>query len=252
MPTDPPVSSDLTLLDVSTSLSRVPHSLFSGLQEEPETSPLSLLDATAPDDIRIDCASNLDIRLQMVHDSQNSLDSMRGITPEIRLEPNVSPVVETFAGRRPGAPTTLLSAKGYSISGAHQKHMSALLRLLYLHSCLNPMNRSPHIPSLLIPLYSVLIRETEPKDSAHVEADTFWVFEAMIGEFSELEDEEGSNIWMKKLSERLAWADEELSINLVKATIIFDKTQSLTTVPACQRAGPCIATLFIVSLFLPL
>jgi hypothetical protein len=79
------------------------------------------------------------------------------------------------------------------------------------------MNHSPHVPSLLIPLYSILIQETDPKDTAHVEADTFWVFEAMIGEFSELEDEEGGNIWMKKLSERLLWADEELSTNLVRA-----------------------------------
>jgi len=138
---------------------------------------------------------------------------MRGITPEIRLEAHAPPAPETLTGSLPG---TLLSAKDYNISGAHQKHMSALLRLLYLHLCLNPLNHSPHIPSLLIPLYSVLIRETEPKDAAHVEADTFWVFEAMIGEFSELEDE-GGNIWMKKLSERLEWADEELSTNLVKA-----------------------------------
>jgi hypothetical protein len=198
-------------------LSHVPHSLFSGLQDEPETSPLSLLDATSPDDIRIDCASNLDFRLQAIHNSQNSEDSIRGLTPEIRLESHVQSVTEASAGRRTGHPTTLLSAMDYSISGAHQKHTSALLRLLYLHLCLNPMNHSPHIPSLLIPLYSVLIQETEPKDAAHVEADTFWVFEAMIGEFSELEDEEGGNIWMKKLSERLEWADEELSANLVKA-----------------------------------
>jgi hypothetical protein len=82
------------------------------------------------------------------------------------------------------------------------------------------MNRSPHIPSLLIPLYSVLIQEIEPKDAPHVEADTFWVFEAMIAEFSELEDEEGSNFWMQKLSERLTWADEELANNLVKSNNI--------------------------------
>jgi hypothetical protein len=142
---------------------------------------------------------------------------MHRVTPEIRLEAHAPPTPETLAGPLPSVPTTLLSAKDYSISGAHQKHMSALLRLLYLHLCLNPMNHSPHIPSLLIPLYSVLIQETEPKDAAHVEADTFWVFEAIIGEFSELEDEEGGNIWMKKLSERLEWADEELSTNLVKA-----------------------------------
>ena len=233
-------------------MSHVPHGLFSGLQDEPETSPLSLLDTAAPDDIRIDCASNLDHRLKMIYDSQNFTDSIHAVTPEIRLDSNTSPITETFAGRRPGAPTTLLSAKDYSISGAHQKHTSALLRLLYLHSCLSPMNHSPHIPSLLIPLYSILVQETDPKDTAHVEADTFWVFEAMIGEFSELEDEEGGNIWMKKLSERLAWADEELSANLVSVRY-YSKTHRLDCKPlACQRAGPRFTTLFIVGQFPPL
>lgn len=205
-------------------LSRVPRSLFSGLQAEPEISTLSLLDATAPDDIRIECASNLDLRLQRIHELNHHDQPTHGSTPEIRLESNNAPEIsltnpETPSGM-PGAPTTLLSAKDYTLSGAHPKHLSALHRLLYLHSCLNPLSHSPHIPSLLIPLYSVLIHETEPKDAAHAEADTFWVFEAMIGEFSELEDEEGGKVWTSKLSERLAWADEELSISLVRRSLL--------------------------------
>lgn len=46
-------------------------------------------------------------------------------------------------------------------------------------------------------------------------ADAFWLFEAMIGEFAELEDEEGGNLWMKKFGERLTWADSELAETLV-------------------------------------
>ncbi|KAJ3709387.1 hypothetical protein DFJ43DRAFT_246188 [Lentinula guzmanii] len=86
----------------------------------------------------------------------------------------------------------------------------------YLHFAVNPGNLSPHIPALLLSLYSVLNQEVEPEDFAHVEADTFWLFEAMVGEFSELKDEEGgnSNTWMRKFSERLTWADSDLRDNL--------------------------------------
>ncbi|KAF7978141.1 hypothetical protein HWV62_17464 [Athelia sp. TMB] len=211
-PTNPLMPADASLQSVFESLARVPDDLFARLQDEPDVSPLSLLDPEASDDIRIACASNLDLRLKMIQQSQISKDG-NGSTPEIRLERRASDA-KSLTGRRVNAPTTLLSAKDYTFAGAHAKHTSALLRLLYLHSCLNPLNHSPHIPSLLVPLYTVLLQETDPKDTAHVEADTFWVFEAMIGEFSELEDEAGGKIWMKKFSERLAWADGQLAVDL--------------------------------------
>jgi hypothetical protein len=34
---------------------------------------------------------------------------------------------------------------------------------------INPGNLSPHIPALLVPLYSVLSQEIESEDLAHVE-----------------------------------------------------------------------------------
>lgn len=211
-PTNPLIPADMSLQTVFESLARVPESLFIRLQDEPEVSPLSLLDSSASDDLRITCASNLDLRLQMIQESETSKD-VNGGTPEIRLERRASDA-NTLSGRRRGAPTTLLSAKDYTFAGAHKKHTSALFRLLYLHSRLNPHSHSPHTSSLLVPLYTVLLQETDPKDVAHVEADTFWVFEAMIGEFSELDDETGGKVWMKKFSERLAWADAQLSVDL--------------------------------------
>lgn len=219
-PTTPLLPSDKTLWNVSQMLSRVPKTLFGNLQDEPEIHPLSLLDSSSPDDIKILCASNADARLQILQKFHDHDEPDSGKTPEIRLDSHDAPEIsltttENVSGR-PRVPMTLLSAKDYAISGAHHKHRSVLIRLLYIHSCLHPLNRSPHIPSLLIPLYSVLLQETEPKDSAHIEADTFWVFQAMIAEFSELEEEEGGQIWMSKLSERLAWADEELSVSLVR------------------------------------
>lgn len=185
------------------------------------------------DDVRIACASNLDERLRTIQGGSTSAATPS--TPEIRLEsipeirlesePSVpeisltepsSPTKKSFASKRPGAPTTLLHSKILTASGTNPRHASALLRLLYIHSCLNPANRSPHVASLLVPLYSVLIQEIETQEIAHVEADTFWVFEALISEFADLMDEESGNVWMQRIGQRLVWADDELSANLVR------------------------------------
>lgn len=64
-----------------------------------------------------------------------------------------------------------------------------------------------------------MCEEIEAEDLAHAEADTFWLFEAVLGEFSELEDEDGGNTWMSKFGERLSWADSDLKDNLVSHTI---------------------------------
>jgi hypothetical protein len=222
-PATPLTATDRSIMNVYQQLTRVPQGLFATLEEEPEATPMSPLDDTSSDHIRIPCASNFDKRLLMLQEGNSS--AVTPSTPEIRLdspvpeisltEPPTSPTKSTFPSKPPTVPTLLLHSKFLNAFGAHQKHKSALLRLLYIHSCLNPANRSPHIASLLVPLYSVLIQEIELEDLAHAEADTFWVFEAMISEFSDLEDEEGGTVWMHKFSQRLAWADEELFSNLV-------------------------------------
>jgi hypothetical protein len=38
----------------------------------------------------------------------------------------------------------------------------------------------------------------------------------MVGEFADLEDEDGGNEWMRRFSDRLQWADPELSTDLVR------------------------------------
>jgi hypothetical protein len=81
---------------------------------------------------------------------------------------------------------------------------------------LNPANQSPHIPSLLVSLYSAFVGDIE-SEVAHAEADTFWVFEALVGEVGEMEEEEGAKVWMRKLSERIGWADGELAASLVSS-----------------------------------
>ncbi|KAJ7172601.1 regulator of Vps4 activity in the MVB pathway-domain-containing protein [Mycena filopes] len=218
-PTTPLAQLDASLFAVSKDLSRIPVGLFDGLSDEPEHAQLCPLNEDAPEEIKIPYANNLDIRLKVIQDRDSSRSSSP--IPEIRLEadsggtPEISvSAPETLSSRRNTAPKTLVtaqSAPSYSTGDAHPKHLSALFRILYLHSVINPGNHSPHIPALLVPLYSVLSQEIETADLSHVEADTFWLFEAMIGEFSELEDEEGGTIWMRKFGNRVVWADPELA-----------------------------------------
>ncbi|PBK96735.1 hypothetical protein ARMGADRAFT_988770 [Armillaria gallica] len=217
-PTTPLSVLDTALENVSKQLSRVPPDLFACLVDEPESSPLCPLDDLCPEATRIFCASNLDRRLEAIK-AVHSPSASIGI-PEIRLESEAETTTNedsqqgTFSIRRSNIPPTLFVSKSLSEGMAHSKHMSALYRLLYIHSAINPGNLSPHIPNLLVPLYSVLMQEIEPEDIAHAEADTFWLFEAVVGEFSELEDEEGSTVWMKKFGDRLAWADSDLHYSL--------------------------------------
>lgn len=94
------------------------------------------------------------------------------------------------------------------------------MRLLYIHNSLNPAVQSPHVPWLLVPLYSVLVGETDEDEVAHAEADTFWVFEALIAEIAQLEEEDGRKVWTQKLSERIKWADGELATRLVSVLLL--------------------------------
>ncbi|KAG2367514.1 regulator of Vps4 activity in the MVB pathway-domain-containing protein [Suillus spraguei] len=216
-PTKPLSNIDTTLMKISESLFRLPPGLFDTLDSGPNCPIMSPLDENIDETERIGYAHLLDARLQVLRE-QISASEPAGI-PEIRLEPDAGtlelsqlPSSGSIASRRSGAPTTLLHAGPFG--GSHPQHISALLRLLYLHSCINPANQSPDIPSLLVPLYAVLVREVEPEDLAHAEADTFWLFEVLVGEFSDLADQEGGKVWMKKFSDRLTQADEELAASL--------------------------------------
>ena len=182
------------------------------------------LDLTAPNTIRIACASNLDKRLALLKGDEDTSE-----TPEIRLESDLSgspdpaslpsSTATALSPRLQRPPTTLLPSKPYNAPPAHRAHLSTLLRLLYIHSSLNPAVQSPHVPWLIVPLYSAFIGETNEDDMAHVEADTFWVFEALIGEIAEMEEEDGGKFWTRKLSERVRWADGELTTSLVRVLV---------------------------------
>lgn len=249
-PTQPLAPLDASLMEVYNELHRVPRDLYTKLEEEPDKFDGSPLEETANEEIRIACTGYLDARIRLIREAE-TLDnaSTEGVTPEIRLDstPEIrleasddepidqtqsteadkidedlgTPEISLSAPDSPtssnvSAPTTLLPSRSHNSSVAHPRHASALLRLLYIHSTLNPANRSPQVASLLVPLYSALVEEIEPEDAAHVEADAFWIFEAIVGEFSELEDVEGANVWMRKLGERLRNADTELAEDLVR------------------------------------
>ena len=162
------------------------------LEDEPETLTSCPLDEDASDDVKIDCARSIDIRLQYIH-MHNSEPHVLSI-PEIRLELQIQHTPSDSEEDEVHTPTTLVQAKPFNSPPVHRKHLSALLRLLYIHSCLNPANQVPHIPALLVPLYSTLTWEIEPADVAHAEASTFWLFEVFIRELVEFEEEEGGKV----------------------------------------------------------
>ncbi|KZT11262.1 uncharacterized protein LAESUDRAFT_720468 [Laetiporus sulphureus 93-53] len=235
-PTTPLAPLDASLLEASQELTQVPLKLIIRLRETPEAFSLCPLDETAADEIRISCAQNLDVRLNVIRELE-SKEALSHSTPEIRLEstPEIrlenaddesttlerfdrpdassasSPIPPSPSSAQSGASTTLLPSRTI---GAHPKHASALLRLLFVHARLNPGNDSPHIASLLVPVYTALLEEVNPEDAAHVEADTFWAFEAFVAEISDLNDPEGSDLWTRRFSERLNWADPELADDL--------------------------------------
>ncbi|KAF8628463.1 hypothetical protein AX15_003975 [Amanita polypyramis BW_CC] len=203
-------SSDASLLDISKQLFRIPSNLFIQLENAPDISSFCPLDANAPDNIKIPCANNLELRLSMLQDEQQ--ESIPMATPEARTEMDAS--VEGNASGNPDitsqeSRSTVWSSKAFGLSFVQPRHLSALLRILYVHATINPGILSPHVPSLLVPLYTVLTQEVEPEESAHTEADAFWLFEAMLGEFNEFEDEQATNKWLHKFGERVAWVDRD-------------------------------------------
>ncbi|KAF9652839.1 hypothetical protein BDM02DRAFT_3265870 [Thelephora ganbajun] len=223
-PSTPLSSLDTNLIEAAKQLSRVPPNLYAFLEEDPEWVGISPLDEGALEQIRIPYASNLDQRLDAISQKDSGSIGDSNTTPEIRLEADDIPATpeinvtapENPSDETPTEPITLVASSSFgTASNANRKHMSALVRLLYVHSCLNPTHRSPYIASLLIPLYSVLNMEIEAQDVAHAEADTFWLFEAMISEFSPLEDEAEGALWMRKLGDRVWWADSEFYTDLL-------------------------------------
>jgi hypothetical protein len=194
----------------------LPRDFYAMLENEPESLSQCPLNEGGRDE---KIAQLLDSRL-LTQDGQSNYGPP---TPEIRLEfhseetDGSTATNDTVAVEGLPMTTTLMPSRKCMFGYAHPKHCSALLRLLYFHMTINPGNISPHLSSLLVPLYSVLMQEVDSEDLAHVEADTFWLFEAMLAELLGLEDNSGKD-WMEKLSERLAWADNDLFVHLVNCS----------------------------------
>ena len=187
------------------------------LENEPESLSQCPLNEGGRDE---EIAQLLDSRLLSLDGQSNYVPP----TPEIRLELHSEENDGSMATNNTegqAMSTTLMPSRKCMFGYAHPKHCSALLRLLYFHMTINPGNISPYLSSLLVPLYSVLMQEVDSEDLAHVEADTFWLFEAMLAELLGLEDNSGKD-WMEKLSERLAWADNDLFVHLVNCSPFYD------------------------------
>ena len=201
----------------------LPRDFYAMLEDEPESFSQCPLNEGGRDEA---LAQLLNSRL-LTLDGQSNYGSP---TPEIRLElpeDGSTSTSDTVAVEGLPTSTTLMPSRKCMFGYAHPKHCSALLRLLYFHMTINPGNISPHLSSFLVPLYSVLMQEVEPEDLAHVEADTFWLFEAMLAEVLGLEDNSGKE-WMTKLSERLAWADSDLFVHLVNCSLYYDTSKTFS------------------------
>ncbi|KAF8797922.1 hypothetical protein BYT27DRAFT_7265063 [Phlegmacium glaucopus] len=206
-----PILLDNTLRAAYKQLYGLPRDFYVMLQDEPESFGQCPLNEGGRDEA---IARMLESRL-LILDDRSKYGSDLSPTPEIRLElhPWGTPGSDTPTADGLTTSTTLTPSRKCMFGYAHPKHCSALLRLLYFHMTINPGNISPHLSSFLVPLYSVLMQEVDPEDLAHVEADTFWLFEAMLAELLGLEDNSGK-VWMTKLSERLAWGDNDLFVHL--------------------------------------
>ncbi|KAJ3572501.1 hypothetical protein NP233_g3051 [Leucocoprinus birnbaumii] len=234
-PTSARSGPDATLLEVYKHLTRIPLDLLNQLDSEPEDLDSCPLHLSSPEAIRIPFANCLDARLQLLLRSDVNGQKNVSTTPEIRLEasldptPTISLTEPTTSLDNNSTSTTLLSSKTIGLGSASQKHVSALLRLLYIHASINPGNLSPYVPSLLVPLYTALLQEVEQDDLAHAEADAFWLFEAFVADFAELEEDERLTFWMGRFGEVLARQDPELlawlnSVGLHPASSTFFST----------------------------
>ena len=91
-PSLPLSGTDEAAFRVLQGLSRVPSSLLSGLEEEPEVLSNCPLDDVADEGLRIPCAHNLDERLKLINEARNP--STTGPTPEIRLDDDSMPSIQ--------------------------------------------------------------------------------------------------------------------------------------------------------------
>ena len=226
-PSTPLSAKDQVLLNQFDALVRVPHELYTSLAEAPELSHLCPLHDSASNDTRIPSSFNIDARLELIQRTAANGEENTTITPEIRLEfddedePEPSDT-SSVAGRdssRSPAPSIIHPSGALRAIRAHPRHVSALLRLLFVHHSLNPAAQHQYAASLLVPIYAVLDQEADELEHAHVEADTFWLYEAFMREMSALGDEEEGKVWMDKFSDRLTLTDEELSSDLVSAWV---------------------------------
>lgn len=255
-PPSTPISGlDEKLIEVYKHLVRVPVGLLNHLDSEPKDSSLCPFHQNSPENIRISFSHCLDTRLQCLLrlDKANRKEIFEPITPEanpgndLDSTPTISLTEPNALCDENNVPKTLLSSRTISLGGISQRHASALLRLLYIHASLNSGNLSPYASSLLVPLYTALTQEIEQDDLAHAEADSFWLFEAFVAEFVELEDEEGLNSWQLRFGELLERRDPELSEQLVCSSLRIAYLWCSLAASECRRAASCIVTFLSVS-----
>jgi hypothetical protein len=164
------------------------------------------------------------------------------LIPTITLDdPPFSPTTMYSDPKNTSAPgpTILLGA-----SSATQSCENILLRLLYIHTMLHSSHATSFgPPAALAAIFAVVLTmaiqaQSTPSELLHavngagdpapiraladIEADVFWMVEAIVGNTRELLEggDEGDEVWTRKFSNVVRWADNELWMDLVRLRII--------------------------------
>ncbi|KAF8488788.1 regulator of Vps4 activity in the MVB pathway-domain-containing protein [Gautieria morchelliformis] len=217
-PSTPLSPLDASLLGLAKALSHLPQELDRVLEQ----SPLCPFDSNAPDGLRIEEADALDQRLRLISGQVNGTSGVSG-TPEIRLgpaDPTSLQMPQISVSSPIHSPTDDEAHKTNGTvlhpSVLTRRHATSLMRLLYIHMALHPSAPTLYLTSILIPLYVAMLQEVEPAELAHIEPDAFWLFTELCGEVGELAENEGTQTWVAKFGQRLAWADPELHGDLCR------------------------------------
>lgn len=145
--------------------------------------------------------------------------------PSITLDnPPLSPEkAQTFSEQQSVSPTTVLLPSSL-ITNPTAVYEDTILRLLYVHSSVHalhaqPMGPSPALAAIFAVVLDVALRahNSASLDMVAIEAEVFWLVEAIVGKVMELlEPEEEKDSWAAKFSKMTRWADQDLWIDLVR------------------------------------
>ncbi|CAO3677542.1 unnamed protein product [Rhizopus stolonifer] len=116
---------------------------------------------------------------------------------------------------------------GNSSPDVQDYHWEVIERILFIYAKLNPdVSYVQGMNELLAPIYYVFVKSDSIESQPHAEADAFFVFNNLMSDvrdhfvgFLDMNSSTGINATMARLSQRLAWFDEDLFQDLNRKDI---------------------------------